>query len=180
MPRSPALLLTALLLQPVTALSAQPQLTPAAQKALTQYKQDLQAALQAGMAQGLDEAISACNTQAPQIADRLSQEGIRLGRSSHRLRNPQSIPPDWAQPTLEDYLAHPETRLPRHVQLDNHRAGYIEPIVLKPLCTACHGTHLADPVATRLAELYPDDEATGFEPGDLRGIFWVEYTTAAP
>lgn len=180
MPRNPALLLTALLLQPVTALSAQPQLTPAAQEALTQYKQDLQGALRTGLSQGVVEAIAACNTQAPEIAARLSQQGIRLGRSSHRLRNPQSVPPDWAQPTLEDYVAHPETRLPRHVLLDNNRAGYIEPIVLQPLCTACHGTHLAEPVASRLAELYPDDQATGFEPGDLRGIFWVEYTTANP
>ena len=35
-------------------------------------------------------------------------------------------------------------------------------------------------VASRISELYPEDRATGFEAGDLRGIFWVEFPAAAP
>jgi hypothetical protein len=30
-------------------------------------------------------------------------------------------------------------------------------------------------VASSIAELYPDDEATGFSAGDFRGVFWVEF-----
>ena len=30
-------------------------------------------------------------------------------------------------------------------------------------------------LAARIAELYPDDAATGFAAGDFRGVFWVEY-----
>ena len=29
--------------------------------------------------------------------------------------------------------------------------------------------------AAQLAQLYPEDEATGFDEGDLRGVAWVEY-----
>ncbi len=33
---------------------------------------------------------------------------------------------------------------------------------------------LAEGVGERLAELYPDDRATGFAPGELRGWFWMK------
>ena len=45
------------------------------------------------------------------------------------------------------------------------------------LCLQCHGEVLDPAVAGKIAELYPDDQATGFIDGDLRGVFWVEYPT---
>jgi hypothetical protein len=50
--------------------------------------------------------------------------------------------------------------------------------VLQPLCVACHGKFLAPDVAAIIEEAYPEDQATGFEVGDLRGVFWVEYPEA--
>ena len=41
------------------------------------------------------------------------------------------------------------------------------------LCTKCHGTELKPEVKAKLAEFYPDDKATGFNKGDLRGAFVV-------
>ena len=35
------------------------------------------------------------------------------------------------------------------------------------------GTQLDAAVRQKLAELYPEDRATGFAPGELRGMFWV-------
>ncbi|MFB6262906.1 MAG: DUF3365 domain-containing protein, partial [Bradymonadaceae bacterium] len=54
--------------------------------------------------------------------------------------------------------------------------GYLKPIELKGLCVNCHGTRdkLAPGVSEKLAKYYPEDRATGFEVGDLRGWFWVE------
>jgi hypothetical protein len=51
--------------------------------------------------------------------------------------------------------------------------GYVEPITIQPPCLACHGTQLDAAVRQKLAELYPEDRATGFAPGELRGMFWV-------
>jgi cytochrome c553 len=50
------------------------------------------------------------------------------------------------------------------------------PIRLVALCATCHGdaTTIPAPVQERLAALYPQDQATGFRDGDLRGWFWVE------
>jgi len=126
------------------------------------------------MAQGPLEAMGACQLEAPAIAAALSQDGIRLGRTSHRLRNPANSGPDWVSPILADYLADDSDRTPRTVPLPNGRSGFVEPILVQPLCLTCHGTAIAPDVAARIEKLYPDDEAVGFEVGDLRGVFWVE------
>ena len=52
--------------------------------------------------------------------------------------------------------------------------GYVEPIKTGALCVTCHGEHVAPPVQKVLAELYPDDRATGFKVGSFRGVFWAE------
>jgi hypothetical protein len=43
------------------------------------------------------------------------------------------------------------------------------------LCLTCHGSNLDADIAASIAERYPEDRATGFEAGDLRGVFWVEF-----
>jgi hypothetical protein len=141
---------------------------------LAHFKRDLKEALRTGLARGPLEAMGACQLEAPEIATALSQNGIRLGRTSHRLRNPANSPPDWVSPILDDYLANPSGRMPKTVSLPNGRSGYVEPIFVQPLCLTCHGTTIAPPVAARIRELYPADEAIGFEVGDLRGVFWVD------
>ena len=66
------------------------------------------------------------------------------------------------------------------VPLPDNRWGYVEPITVQPLCLACHGSEIVPDVADRISELYPEDRATGFAVGDLRGVFWVEFPAAAP
>jgi hypothetical protein len=139
------------------------------------FKQDLQQALKGGLEEGPAEAIQVCRVKAPGIADALSVDGVRMGRSSHKLRNPDNTAPDWAGPIMQAYLDDASSREPRVVELDGDRRGYVEPIVAQPLCLTCHGSELAPEVAAQLAELYPDDKATGFEAGDLRGVFWLEF-----
>lgn len=142
---------------------------------LSQYKTDLQEALREGLNQGEVEAIAACRVQAPKIAKTLSRDDIRVGRTSHRLRNPANAPPDWVEPILQTYVASPSDREPRTVPLPQGRLGYVEPIVLQPLCVACHGEVLDSEVASRINELYPADRAVGFHVGELRGVFWIEF-----
>lgn len=143
---------------------------------LLPFKQDLKAALLEGLEAGPAAAIDACRVEAPEIAAEYSTGGVKLGRASHRLRNPGNAGPDWVTPTLERWLANADDRQPVVVELDGERVGYVEPIVTQPLCLACHGETLAPDVADAIAELYPEDQATGFGAGDLRGVFWVEFT----
>ena len=145
---------------------------------LAPMKMELKQALMAGMQEGPVNAISVCKVQAPAIADSLSVEGIQMGRTSHRLRNPENSAPDWVHVALGTYLVEDTDPAPRVVPLANDREGYVEPITIKPMCLACHGISLAPDIAAQIREAYPDDEATGFEVDDLRGVYWVEYPVA--
>ncbi len=141
---------------------------------LAPFKKDLKAALKAGLAEGPAAAIDACRIEAPAIAERHSTDGVRVGRSSHRLRNPDNAAPGWVSPVLNAWLTS-DSRQPVVIEIDSDRVGYIEPIIAQPLCLTCHGEALAPAIGERLEALYPDDEATGFSAGDLRGVFWVEF-----
>jgi len=121
------------------------------------------------------EAISICRDKAPQIAAKLSVDGVQMGRSSHRLRNAANAPQDWLAPIVAAYADGSHELAPRSVDIGGGRTGYVEPITVQPLCLTCHGTELQPELAARIVELYPDDAATGFAAGDFRGVFWVEY-----
>lgn len=121
---------------------------------------------------GAPGAIEVCSIRAPEIAAAVSNEyGLLVGRTSHRLRNVANRPPDWAVAAVEDRVADPQY----FVGPDGQLAGLL-PITMQEQCTMCHGSPDAIPedVETTLAEIYPDDQAVGFAPGDLRGWFWIE------
>ncbi|MEL7535907.1 MAG: DUF3365 domain-containing protein [Pseudomonadota bacterium] len=145
---------------------------------LAPFKRDLKTALQRGLTDGPVAAVAACQLEAPTLAATHGNDTLRVGRTSHRLRSSANTAPDWVEPILRDYLADPQAAAPVTRTLDDGSEGYVEPIRMQPLCVVCHGAALAPDVAARIAELYPDDKATGFTVGDLRGVFWAEYPAA--
>ena len=145
---------------------------------LMPFKQQLKKALLEGLAEGPDTAVTACKIEAPRIAAALSVHGVKLGRSSHRLRNPNNTPPDWVKPVLVDYVAAAGGLEPRSLSLPDNRVGYVEPILTQPLCLTCHGDVQDPSLVERIRAEYPQDRATGFAAGELRGVFWVEYPSA--
>lgn len=146
--------------------------------AIAPFKQRMQEALAAALPKGAQTAIEVCRVQAPKIARELSTGGVRVGRTSHKLRNPANAPAPWMQPLLEAYLADPALREPRAVDLGGGRAGYVEPIFVQPPCLVCHGEAIAPELAARIDALYPEDQARGFGLGDFRGLFWAELPAA--
>jgi len=148
---------------------------------LAPFKSELKGALMAGMQQGPPAAIEVCRGKAPAIAAELSVDGVRMGRSSHKLRNTDNAAPEWLAPIIERW-ADGEVRADEStvsvyavMDLGGDRHGYAEAIFVQPVCLTCHGDTLAADVAATIAEFYPDDEATGFSAGDFRGVFWVEF-----
>ena len=156
------------------------QTSEEAQARLAPFKAALMGALQQGLAAGPAAAVEACQLEAPAIAESASRDGVRVGRTSHRLRNPANASPAWVVPVLETYLNDPAKAAPVSVALADGQRGYVEPIRLAPLCTGCHGNTLTPAVSARIDALYPDDQATGFAVGDLRGVFWVELPRRRP
>jgi hypothetical protein len=143
-------------------------------EAVLPFKKSLKRALVAGLEDGPVEAVSACRLEAPKLAEAQSIGAIKVGRASQKLRNPSNAPKLWMRPFLQVYETDPERREPGVVFIDDKTVGYVEPIFMQPLCVTCHGAELPPDLRARLAELYPEDQATGYAAGDLRGVFWVE------
>jgi rubrerythrin len=121
---------------------------------------------------GPPAAIDVCATRAPVIAKEVSAErGVRIGRTSFKLRNPKNAPPVWADLVLDE---RPEE--PAYFADRSGRLGALAPIRLAASCLQCHGSNDDIATATRaaLANRYKADQATGFAEGGLRGWFWVE------
>jgi hypothetical protein len=117
-------------------------------------------------------AIDTCKQEAPTItAEIAAAQGVRLGRTAARLRSPTNTAPEWAKPLIAQAPQTPQTLV-----RDDGTLAALLPIRLAEACVACHGApdKLAPGVADALASRYPDDQATGFAPGDLRGWLWVE------
>jgi hypothetical protein len=146
------------------------------QEALSPFKTKLMGALSKSLKDGPQAAIEVCQLVAPKIADEMSSAGVEIGRTSHKLRNERNAPREWMRPLLESYVAAPGKTEPEVVRLEDGAVGYVEPIFIKGMCLACHGSALSPDVASRIDERYPRDQARNFEKGDFRGMFWVEFS----
>ncbi len=121
---------------------------------------------------GFGAAIEVCQQEAEPIADEIaSRRQVNIGRTSTELRNPDNLAPQWArdhvQAGVDDQF---------YAAGDDGSLATAMPIHLAAPCMNCHGEsqHLADGVPEALDLHYPDDVATGYQKGDLRGWFWVE------
>lgn len=122
-------------------------------------------------ANGHGAAVALCNEAAPAIRARINAHPqVTVGRTAQRLRNPSNAPPEWAADLVAAGTPGPHLRVGPDGQL-----AELSPIVMPAMCTSCHGSEaqIAIGVADALAALYPDDEATDFAEGDLRGWFWT-------
>lgn len=127
-------------------------------------------------------AIGVCRDAAPSIAARLSAEsGARVSRTALRVRNPANAPDELQRALLEQFageLASGKFQGPLEAAFEINRGGqverrYMRAIPMEAVCVTCHGKVLAPEIAAAIAAQYPDDQATGFEPGQLRGAFSV-------
>lgn len=145
---------------------------------LQPFKKQLLAALEASLAEGVESPIEVCRDKAPEIAAGLSVDGVRMGRTSHKLRNPANAPQAWVEPLLAAYVEDPTKEGPMAVYVDESTIGYVEPIKALSICTRCHGPAVDPELLARIRELYPEDQAVGFRTGDLRGLFWLTLAAA--
>lgn len=122
--------------------------------------------------QGPAAAITVCQKEAPAIAKAVSDEqGLQIGRTGVRLRNQNNIAPTWAKELVRD-----KVDTPTFVTLNNGHSAALLPIKLQGQCLMCHGPkeQIAPVIQEQLTTLYPDDQATGFQEGELRGWFWID------
>jgi len=145
-----------------------------AQQTLAPFKEELVDTLMGTLQEGSPaEAIHVCRDRAPEIAARLSVNGVRMGRTSHKTRNPANAPEPWVEPLLAAYLEDPTNTKPRAVYVDDSTLGYVEPIYVVHFCLSCHGPSIEPTLLEEIQSVYPEDQAIGFRSDELRGLFWV-------
>jgi len=148
------------------------------------FQETLQGELKAAMKQGGPIlAASVCSEATPAIAEAQSQEsGADVRRVALRNRNPGAqvtadMRPHYdalAKAPLVDGV--PATRVWKTRSADGDQINFMRavPMQEKP-CAACHGTDVAPEVANHIRTLYPDDLATGFSPGEMRGAIVISW-----
>jgi len=125
---------------------------------------------------GIKEAVIYCNLNALKITDSLSKiHGVEIKRLSTKNRNPNNLLDlktdlkyvnNNGIGSHEEYIANEDGVL-------NSLTTYI-PIKTKPMCLSCHGdikNNIGEENYKLIKSIYPNDKATGYKEGDLRG-FW--------
>lgn len=131
-------------------------------------------------ATGPAEATQVCRHLAPKIETELERRsGWEVRRTALRVRNPANAPDAEERGVLLSF----ETRALagqsfenmdsiRIVERDGERyVHYMRAIPTFDACLTCHGENLAPDVQAAIQKHYPEDKATGYQVGELRGAF---------
>lgn len=159
-----------------------PDRVAAAREHAKQLSTELKAALTGAMQQSPESAIAVCNDRAPQIAQSIAKtHDVQIGRTALRVRNTGNEPNDWQRKVLLDFqqrAAKGESLATMEYMTsiaakDHVEHRYMKAIPLEPLCATCHGAQIAPSLQQAIKAKYPNDQATGFNVGELRGAVYV-------
>ncbi len=142
-------------------------------KAQNVLLQNVAAAIQKG---GTDYAVDFCNINAVSITDSVADKlKVHIQRLSNKNRNTAN-----AIETQMDSLAWQKIQLDKTPFVERSKAGdifYYKPISIgMPTCVKCHGskTDISESTQKIIAQKYPNDKATGYKMGDLRGMWKIK------
>jgi hypothetical protein len=153
-----------------------------ARKVATTLPPKLLVALQEEIARtGAEGAIPVCKDMAPKMAGEISQQsGWKIKRVSLKARNDARATPDeWEKAVLEDFdkraaSGESPAKLEKGEKIgDEYR--FVKALPVQALCLGCHGPaeRLSPAVKTVLGQHYPNDRATGYSEGQIRGVISV-------
>ena len=154
-----------------------------ANELVTQLGQKLKGVMSAD---GPVAAVGVCKEAAPGIANALSlRHGVQVSRVGTRARNGRTgVANAWQREALADFDARltkgekpADLEYWKVVDLGNgsQELRYAKAIVTQPLCVTCHGKaeDIAAPLMEKIRASYPQDQATGYSVGQLRGAVVV-------
>ncbi len=137
-------------------------------------KPQLKEALKEG---GVEHAIKVCSEKAPQIANDLSgKTQWSVKRVSLKARNNNTAQPDlWETIVLKEFEHEQQQGQPvksmAKAEIVEKQFRFMKAQGVSPLCLTCHGTELSSEAKSALEHFYPDDKATGYQLGQVRGAF---------
>lgn len=148
-------------------------------KAFELLSSELKAAIQE---EGIDHTIPYCHLKAIILIDSISGPfGVTVGRTSLQSRNPENIASELEKEILvqfEEKFKAGKNLEPVVMAIDRKEALYCSPIFMKPLCLSCHGApekYIARNTMDLIKLYYPNDQATGYNENDFRGMWTVKF-----
>ncbi len=147
-------------------------------------KKELSTAMQS---EGPASAVTACKIKAPAITNQInSSSQLQIKRTSLQLRNQNNKPDEWEMKILNMFANQhiegvPVSDMVYSEQIDKDGSTtfrMMKAIPVQAVCLTCHGIEqvIIDDVKSILTVNYPNDNATGYASGDLRGAFSVSQT----
>ena len=136
---------------------------------------------------GITNALPYCSERAYPLTELVAASNqVTLRRLTHKPRNPTNQASDAELDVLRGFqlaLGRGEKPMPVVRAAGTDTVAFYAPIVItNPLCLQCHGIAGQDippAVAALVQTLYPQDQATGFKLGDLRGTWRVDFPRTA-
>lgn len=166
------------------AVAGEPLLDAEARAIVVPFATELQATVKSAMQKGGPvAAVDACHTAAPGIATRHSVAPWTVSRTALRVRNTDNAPDEWETRVLNQFEQDIANGKPVGELSHGERVGneyrYMQAIGTGEVCLACHGQQVSNEVKETLKTKYPQDQATGFALGDLRGAFSLRKALSA-
>ncbi|MEX2588973.1 MAG: DUF3365 domain-containing protein [Chitinophagales bacterium] len=135
---------------------------------------------------GVAYALQFCSVEALPLTQSVGEEqGVKVSRVSHKPRNPLNRANEAEMNIIKNYqnlVAQNAEPKPQVVEKDNHFMYYGPIVIPADLCLKCHGEpgkDIAEEDFITIQMLYPEDQATGFALGDLRGMWKIRFDKAA-
>ncbi len=183
LPTLTALFCTAILSQSISAATSQDQLKQEAATLIPAFAKHLMDTVQQAKEDGGPvAAVAACQTLAPEIADEHSNANWKIGRTSLKTRNSDNAPDAWERSVLEQFAQRAangeDAKTISYAETVNGQFRLMKAIPLQEGCLGCHGSEIKPAIAAALNEKYPNDQATGYSVGDIRGAFTLRHLGA--
>lgn len=142
-----------------------------------QLKQELLSAIEQG---GLENAIHICGDAAENLIKSIDT-GVEVRRTALSVRNKNNSPDNFdieILTELDRMLKAGETVGTASRLMEDGTVRVFQPIIAEKLCLNCHGVidrDIKPEVYASIKEKYPDDDGTGYNEGDLRGMWIFTY-----
>jgi hypothetical protein len=179
-----SIVLLSIILSPVYAVDSvsdadQQKMLQESRQAIQKFAKHLKGELKIAMKKGGPvNAIQVCNEKAMDITSSESKDsGVTLSRTSLKIRNPENQPEAWETTVLKQFSerksngeALKKMEFSEIVEVNGKKEfRYMKAMGVAQACLHCHGEKALPDVAAKLNKLYPNDHATGYKVGDLRG-----------
>ena len=128
------------------------------------------------------EALAFCSGSADRITNEVNAklpEYAKVRRTALKVRNDKvNVPDATDKKVMEKFEQKIAEKKLNEKTIEVVKVGdttrVYKPLVTKKVCLKCHGTDLSPKIAEAVKSAYPNDKATGFKEGSLRGVIVAE------